>query len=161
MAIMKNALVVYYSLSGHTKTLAERIAHEGGWEVARIDDTSERKGAFGYLRSAVSTLFGAKPNIRYSGPNLSAFELVVLGGPVWVGKMASPLHTFVANHGHEFKSMALFCTFGGTGGDNAMDSLAKLCAKRPIATLAVTEAQLKSSAYVKAMTTFIEDLQRT
>jgi flavodoxin len=157
---MKNALVVYYSLSGHTKTLAERVAREGGWAVASIDDVNERTGAFGYLRAALRTSFGVKPSIRYSGPSPSAFDLIVLGGPVWVGKMASPLHTFVANHRHEFKSLALFCTYGGSGGDKAMQGLAKLCAAPPIATLAVTEAQLKSNTYTNAMTTFINGLQR-
>jgi flavodoxin len=157
---MKNALVVYYSLSGHTKALAERIAHEGGWTVARIDDSTERAGTLGYLRAAMSTFFGVKPNIRYSGPSPSAYDVVVLGGPVWVGKMASPLHTFVANHRHEFKSLALFCTYGGSGGDKAMQGLAKLHTAPPIATLAVTEAQLKSNAYTEAMTAFIDGLQR-
>jgi flavodoxin len=157
---MKNALVVYYSLSGHTKTLAERIAREGGWAVARIDDSTERAGTFGYLRAVMSTFFGMKPNIRYSGPSPRAYDLVVLGGPVWVGKMASPLHTFVANHRHEFKSLALFCTYGGSGGDNAMQGLAKLYTAPPIATLAVTEAQLKSNTYTNAMAAFIDGLQR-
>jgi flavodoxin len=156
---MKNALVVYYSLSGHTKTLAERIAHEGGWAVARIDDVTERTGAFGYLRAAMSALFGVKPSIRYSGPSPRDFDLIVLGGPVWAGRMASPLHTFIGNHQHEFKALAMFCTYGGSGGDKAMNGLAKLCAKPPIATLAVTEAQFKSNAYMKEMTTFIESFQ--
>jgi flavodoxin len=157
---MKSALVVYYSLSGHTKTLAEHIAHQGGWAVARIDDATERVGASRYFRAAMSNFFGVRPDIRYSGPSPAVFDLIVLGGPVWVGKMASPLHIFVANHQHEFKSLALFCTYGGSGSDNAIYSLAKLCAKPPIATLSVTEAQLQSSAYLKESTTFVEDLQR-
>jgi flavodoxin len=157
---MKSALVVYYSLSGHTKTLAEHIAHQGGWAVARIDDATERVGASRYFRAAMSNFFGVRPDIRYSGPSPAVFDLIVLGGPVWVGKMASPLHTFVANHQHEIKSLALFCTYGGSGSDKAINSLAKLCAKPPIATLSVTEAQLQSSAYLKESTTFVEDLQR-
>ncbi len=39
---MKNVLVIYYSMSGHTKTLAESIARETGWAIARIEDATER-----------------------------------------------------------------------------------------------------------------------
>jgi flavodoxin len=157
---MKNVLVVYYSLSGHTKTLAERIGSEGGWAVARIEDATTRSGKWGQLRSVMSTFLGAKPHIRYSGPSPAAFDVIVLGGPVWVGKMASPLHTFIANHQHEVKALALFCTCGGSGGEKAMTDLAKRCEKPPTATLAVTEAQLKSRTHENAVTTFINDLQR-
>jgi flavodoxin len=157
---MKNALVIYYSLSGHTKALAERIAHEGGWMIARIDDASERTGLWGHLRSVLSTLIGTKPSIRYFGPSPVSFDLIILGGPVWAGKIASPVQTFVANHKHEFKSLALFCTYGGSGSDKALDGLKKRCAKSPIATLAITEAQLKSNTYADAMAAFIDGLQR-
>jgi flavodoxin len=157
---MKSALVVYYSLSGHTKTLAEQIAREGGWSLARIEDARPRVGKLGYLRSAMSVLFGAKPGIRYSGPELAAFDLIVLGGPVWVGKMAAPLQTFVAKHQHEFNALALFCAYGGSGADKAMKGLASIGSKQPIATLALTDAQLKSNSYGDAMTAFIADLQR-
>ncbi len=157
---MKNVLVVYYSRSGHTQTLAESIAHQGGWSLFRIEDATMRIGIFGYMRSAMSVLFGVKSDIRYSGPSPAAFDLIVLGGPVWVGKMASPLHTFVANHRHEFKALALFCTCGGSGGDKAMADLAKLCVTPPIATFAVTEAQLKSNNFGNAMAEFISDLKR-
>jgi flavodoxin len=158
---MKNVLVVYYSRSGHTKTLAERMARERGWTVAAIDDASKREGIWGYICSAMSTFLGLKPDIHYAGPSPASFDLIVLGGPVWVGRIASPVHTFVANHQHEFKALALFCTYGGSGADKAMQGLARDCAKVPVATLAVTEAQLKSDAYTKAMTAFVEDLLRS
>jgi flavodoxin len=160
MVTMKNVLIVYYSLSGHTKTLAEHIAREGGWTVARVEDATERTGLWGYLRAALSVLFNTKPGIRYSGPSPRAYDLVVLGGPVWAGKIASPLHTFVANHRHEFNELALFCTYGGSGGVKAMEALAKLSERPAIATLSVTAVQLKSNAYADAVKTFIAELKR-
>ncbi|MGL5004895.1 MAG: flavodoxin family protein [Casimicrobium sp.] len=157
---MKNVLIVYYSMSGHTKTLAERIARETGWTLARIEDATKQMGMLQQLRAVMSTFFGLKPNIRYSGPSPAAFDLIVLGGPVWVGKMAAPLRTFVANHRHEFKALALFCTYGGSGADKAMKGLAARCTTPPSTTLAVTEAQLKSNDFGNAINTFVADLHR-
>ncbi len=158
--IMKNALIIYYSLSGHTAVLAEALARESGWTLARIEDPWKRTGALGYLRSSLAAILRLKPNIQYTGPQPSSFDLVVLGGPVWVGMMASPLLTFAVNHQQTFKSLALFCTYGGHGSDHAMQALARACGKPPIATLAVTQAQLSAGTYASAMTTFITTLQK-
>jgi flavodoxin len=111
---MQKTLLVYYSLSGNTKKVAEEMARIGGWDVGVIKDASPRKGIGGYMRSGLETAFKMKPAIDYTGPDPATYDTVVLGSPMWVGRPASPMRSFAHQYKGKLKSIACFCTMGGT-----------------------------------------------
>lgn len=49
---MRRILVVYYSRTGYTRTLAHTIAAAAKADVETLDDGRERRGLWGYLRCA-------------------------------------------------------------------------------------------------------------
>lgn len=102
-------LVVYYSRNGHTRAVAEEIAHAlGGAETEEIRDTVERRGLRGYLRSGRDAIKKRETTLATPGRDVSAYDFVVVGGPVWAGGLSSPVRTWLRAHGRELRTVAFF-----------------------------------------------------
>ena len=67
---------------------------------------------------------------------------VEVGAPVWVGRLPGPMRSWVRQHPLNGARVAFFCTEGRTGDARLFAQLRSLCKQRPLATMAVTEAQL-------------------
>ena len=114
---MKRA-VVFYSLSGNTKEAAEFISKETGADLFQIElvkpmpDSMPKQMMLGGMQAT----FGMKPDIKGVAENISDYDEIILGTPIWAGKAAYPVNTFIRKYGVENKVTAVF-TFSG-GGDN-------------------------------------------
>jgi flavodoxin len=156
---MSKTLVAYYSWTGHTRQLAEAIAAGLGADLEQIREVRSRSGWVAYLRSVWEALQSTSVPIKVVERDPSAYSLIVLGTPVWAGRMASPLRSYIVQEKHKFARIGLFCTEGGANGEKALAQIAQLCGKEPAATLVVTERDLKSgadrvkvAAFTKALT---------
>jgi flavodoxin len=104
------AVVVYYSRYGHTTKVAEALAQELEAETRRIEETKKR-GFIGMGRGSVTD---ARFEIEPMDLDLSEYDTVVLCTPIWAGKPACPVRTFVHDARLEGKKVhVLFSTSGG------------------------------------------------
>ncbi len=155
---MGRALVVYYSWTGHTRQIAEAIAAALGADIEPIHELGQRTGWLGYLGSIWEALRSKPAPIASPKTNAAAYDLVVLGTPVWAGRMASPMRAYIAQERGSLQRIALFCTEGGANGERAMAQVAQLCGKEPVATLIVTERDMRSGAYRQKVADFVKAL---
>ncbi len=129
-------LVVSYSMSGHTAALAERLARDLSAERDLIRETRPRQGLSGVLRALVDAAFKRPAIILAPAQDPADYQMLVLGGPVWAGRMATPVRAYATEHGPRARQVAFFCTMGGRGAETAFADLQSLCGKTPVATLA-------------------------
>jgi flavodoxin len=155
---MSSTLVVYYSWTGHTRQIAEAVAGEPGADLEEIREVNPRAGWIAYLRSAWEVLRGKAVPIAPVEKSLASYDLVVLGTPVWVGRMASPVRAYIDQQWPRLNRIALFCTQGGTDGEKTLAQIAGLSGKRPLATLVVSEAELKSGMWRRKVAAFVKRL---
>lgn len=153
-------LIVYFSLSGNTEGIADAVASEIPTDVERIKDTVKRTGFFGYLQTAREAIFGHVIPIQPSEHNPSHYDLVIIGTPVWGWSLSSPVRAYIAQHSSIFRRVAFFCTEGGAGGSGVFKEMARLCGKQPVATLEVTEPDIKSGAYKEKLKPFIQSVSQ-
>lgn len=158
---MDRVLVVSYSRTGNTDRIAEAIAQACGADRDRIVETVDRRGGLGgYLRSAREAWRRKAATLRAPGKDPGAYDLVILGTPVWVGSVCSPMRAYLAAHAAKLGRVAFFCTLGGAGADKTLAEMGRLCGKTPVATLAVTETDLRSGAYRQKLDAFTTSLGR-
>lgn len=113
-------LIVYYSRTGVTKKLAEKISEILGADLEMIKDSSDRSGVMGYLKSGREAATKKIVTISPLVSQLKDYELVIVGTPVWAFTISSPVRTFFEQHKEELKNWALFCTQGGSGEQNTL-----------------------------------------
>lgn len=90
---MPRSLVVYYSLTGTNRRVAEALARDLGADLDPIEDVRPRR-FLGVLRGVLEALASGVPAIRY-GKDPAQYELVVVGGPVWGRSVAPPLRAYL------------------------------------------------------------------
>ena len=83
-------LVVFFSRSGTTRKLASAIAASLGADLEEICDYSDRRGVGGYIRSLIDAVGKRSVEIVPGGHDVAAYDLVVVGTPVWAGMPSAP-----------------------------------------------------------------------
>lgn len=155
-------LVAYYSMTGHTRQLAEEIcARLGqGTDIESIREPRERRGSLGLLGALFQAAARSAPAILPTRFPPGEHDLLVLGGPIWVGRMAAPVRTYARSHGASAPRIALFCTQGGNGAAGAFSEMERICGRAPVATLVVDGRHLSPSGHAAALDAFIAALRR-
>lgn len=124
----KRALVVYFSRAdenynvgyiekGNTKILAEMIAEATGADMFEI------KPAKPYPKEYTATTNLAKkeknekarPEIVGTMPDVSGYDVIFFGYPIWWGDLPMPCYTFFEKVKLVGKTIAPFCTHEGSG----------------------------------------------
>lgn len=140
-----NTLVAYYSMSGNTRAIANEICDALGADIEEIREPHARHGVVGVMRGLFDAVLRRQPPILPFDHDPASYDLVVLGGPVWAGRMAAPVRTFAKQHAMQAPQIAFFCTEGGRGAETAFADLESLCNHAPKATLVVDGKHLESA----------------
>ena len=131
---MKTA-IIYYSYEGSCALVAKTIkdtieAQEGRgsppglFEIKTVDN-KKRTGFAKYFWGGSQVVFHKKPALQPLSVDMNAYDLVVLGTPVWAGSPAPALVSFLDNVKINGKRIALFCSHRG-GKGKALDKLKAL-----------------------------------
>lgn len=110
-----NVAVVYFSLEGNTKFVAEMIASELDATMLPLIPVKEYpKGKFSKLFwCGKSATFKERPKLKTYHFNPDDYDLIILGTPIWAGTFAPPLRTFFRNNRLSGKRVALFASCSG------------------------------------------------
>lgn len=149
-------LIACYSMTGNTLRLAEEIRAAFGVDadLERIAEPRARHGLFGVLRALFDAILRRETPISPVDHDPAGYSLLVMGGPVWAGRMASPVRTYARRHAAAAPRVAFFCTEGGRGADTAFGELGQLSGHTPCATLAVDAQHLDAAAHRDALVQF-------
>lgn len=118
-------LVVYYSLTETTSKFAKRIADETGADLFRLDcKIPYSKNMNECDRESKADIKNGVHRELASVPNLSGYDVVFVGTPVWSDDMANPVETFLLQADLRGKTVVPFCTYWSSGRDS---SLRRIC----------------------------------
>lgn len=111
-------LVVYYSLGGGTRQVAEAIAQSLGADLAELRTREPlRIENWKPILGNREISFEDKPALLPLASDPRGYDLVFIGTPVWNWRHAVPLNTFLSESNLRGKRVALFCTYANrTGG---------------------------------------------
>ncbi|MBQ6544875.1 MAG: flavodoxin [Lachnospiraceae bacterium] len=131
---MAKALVAYFSASGVTAKVSEKLASAIGADLYEIEP------AVPYTRADLNWMDkksrstvemndrACRPAIGNAVVDMAQYEVVFVGFPVWWYREPSIIDTFMEAYDFTGKTVVPFCTSGGSGlGDSAanMQALAK------------------------------------
>ncbi|MHB8911560.1 MAG: flavodoxin family protein [Lysobacter sp.] len=154
-------LIAYYSMTGHTRRIANEVRDVTGAELEEISEPRPRQGFAGVLRALFDGVARRTPPILVGSHNPADYDLLVIGGPVWAGRMAAPVRSYAKRYGASAPHVAFFCTEGGRGAEAAFADLEKLCRHPPEATLVVDAAHLPAIEHHVALRRFTSTLTST
>lgn len=122
-------LVLYYTYSGVTETLAQSIADNCGGTLLKVVDHGnyprpESSTTYNYANNERSQIdAGTWPEINTAVDSFEQWDAVIVCTPLWNGKMANPMLTFLHNHADKLdgKQVALAVTSWSSGISNVVN----------------------------------------
>ncbi len=125
-------LVVYFSATGTTKGVAEKIAGITGADTYEIKAAQEYTDADLNWNDSSSRSTkeqndsSARPEIGSDAVSLDGYTTIYIGYPIWWGEEPRIMDTFVESHNFDGITLIPFCTSGGSGigrsGQNLADN---------------------------------------
>jgi len=121
------SLLVYYSLTGKTKLVAQAIAEALNTTLVEITETKPRKlGPLVYLTGGFAAIMNWGSKINPIDVDLKQYERIFIGSPNWGSRPAPAINSFIYQTNFEGRSIIPFFTMGG---NNAKGALANITAK--------------------------------
>jgi flavodoxin len=114
---MKTA-IVYYSLDGNCDFAASHLGKLLSADIVKLELLKEIKYK-GFLKIAwggMQVVCKKTPALKPYNFDLSLYDLIIIGTPVWAGSPCSPINSFLSQTKITGKKIALFaCHAGGPG----------------------------------------------
>lgn len=128
---MSKSAVVFFSRTGHTKGIAEKVAHNTGADLleyqaaqpysdADIDWHNDNSRANREMNDS-----NARPAIA-NQPDLSRYDTIYLGYPIWWGQAARVTDTLLDTGALDGKTVYPFCTAGSSPIDKSLNELKQI-----------------------------------
>ncbi len=118
---MSKNLVIYFSAGGHTKVKALQLADAIGADVFEIEPVKKYTKADLLWMNPLSRSFREvatrktkRPEIVDKKLDLTGYDKIFLGFPIWGWAAPSIVNAFLEKHDFSGKTIVVFATSGGT-----------------------------------------------
>ncbi len=121
-------LVVYFSWSGNTESVAVEIQNQTGADMFRLVPAEPYTDDYDTLLDIAQEeqKNGVRPAISGSIENFDSYEVVYLGFPNWWASIPMPIASFLEEYDFEGKTIIPFCSHGGGRFGQSLTAIAKL-----------------------------------
>lgn len=129
----KNTLVAYFSATGTTARAAGKLSEAVGADLYEIRPAVPYTGAdlnWSDSRSRSSREMkdpSCRPALAGGIPDLSGYDTVFVGFPIWWYTAPRIIHSFLESHDFAGKRVVPFATSGGSGLGRAAEALRVSC----------------------------------
>lgn len=112
-----NVLVVYFSHTGNTETVANFIHEIMGGDIVKLETEEQYTDNYNDLLDIAQEEQNenARPVLSTQIDNMEDYDTIFLGYPIWWGDMPMALYTFLDEYDLSGKIIAPFTTSGGSG----------------------------------------------
>lgn len=123
---MKSA-VVYYSKSGTTKKLADKIAETLGADVFPVEPEKAYGSYFSaVVRAGAERISGNTPAYKTEPVDFSDYDVIFIGFPVWYSTLPQFFQSYLSACGISGKHVIPFATAGSGGKESSLKALTAL-----------------------------------
>lgn len=114
---MGNTLILYFSMSGNTETVANYIHEEIGGDIVKLETVQTYPEDYDELvdYAREEQRDNTRPELETTIENIEQYDTIFLGYPNWWGDMPMPIYSFLDQYDLSNKTIAPFITHGGSG----------------------------------------------
>lgn len=144
----ENILIVYYSRTGNTETVAEQIHNFVGGHMVKVETVTpypeDYSDTTAQAQEELNT--GYLPPISTRIDNIEQYDVIFFGYPIWWGDIPPAMMTFLSENDLSGKTIVPFCTHGGSGQARSIDDIREYSPNATIAENLVLSSSAASSS---------------
>jgi flavodoxin len=146
--------IIYHSETGNTRSVAERLAAATGGDLVEVKDRAGYSKMGMYLKGMPRALLGHKADIEPGVIDVSGYDAIIIGSPVWGGNPTPAINAAVdALQGIEGKTVFIYCTSRGSP-QKTLEKIKAMLAERGAdvrGCVSLTESDVQSSATIESL----------
>lgn len=122
-------LIVYFSESGNTRTMANIIREMTGGDLVEIEMQTPYSDNYSTLLEEAERdlLANARPPLRTRIGNMDEYDTILLGYPNWYAILPMPVFTFLESYQFDGKRIIPFCSHGNGMLGETVANICKAC----------------------------------
>ncbi len=155
-----NLLILYYSITGNNKKLANLIKDKiDGKAVAIKDKFSNSSGFKLNFLGGIQALLNMQTAIE-SFEGIKVFDNLILVSPVWAGKLPPGVQTLLDKHGNMIKKL-YFASVSGEGSknkDKVINNIHTIINREPDAHLFLSKKEFKNKQFENKLEVFLDQI---
>lgn len=115
-AVGGKMLILYFSHTNHTRTVAQFIQQATGADLVEVKTVQPYPDDYNTLTDIAKKeqQSHARPEISTAIPNFDQYQVVFIGTPNWCGTMPMAMFTMLEKYDFSKKTIAPFCTHEGS-----------------------------------------------
>ncbi|MFH0918513.1 MAG: hypothetical protein V1830_05205 [Candidatus Omnitrophota bacterium] len=155
-------LIVYYTRTGHTQLVAQKLAKKFAADLEQLIDQHKRTGLFSVFSAGKDAIASKTTVIDPLKHNPRDYDLILIGGPSWFGNVTPAVRTFIMQNDLSGKKIGLFGVCHLTGVENAIAEAADLISKgknEKFSTMPLREGELAQDVLAKKIDAFYKAMQ--
>ena len=123
------ALVVYFSESGNTRGIAERIHSLIDCDLVEIEMEEPYSDSYSTLleQAEQDLIANARPALHTRIDNMDEYSTILLGYPNWYAILPMPVYTFLESYDFSGKRIIPFCSHGNGMMGETVSNICKTC----------------------------------
>jgi menaquinone-dependent protoporphyrinogen IX oxidase len=163
----KKRLVVFHSSTGNTHKVAQALAEALSADLEQIREVHPQRvdmqgKGFGnrmvIARAVLTALLGRATAIEPAQHDPAAYDLVVIGGPVYAGALTGPVRAYINQQRARFRAVAFFCTGAEPEKAKVFAQMQQATGKVPLASAAFAAAKIEAGECGPQVQAFISHL---
>ena len=121
-------LILYFSKTGNTKSLANTIHKELRSEIYEIQTKDKYPKDINKLmdQAKKEQEDKARPKLKKLSIDINEYDFIFIGYPIWYGDMPMAMYSFLENNTFDGKMIIPFNTHEGSGNAGTFDTISKL-----------------------------------
>lgn len=154
----RKVLVVYFSHTGNTRTIAGYIHETVKSDLVEIETVDKYTDDYDTLLAQVRQEVAAAycPPITTKTEDIASYDVIFVGYPIWVETAAPPIRSFLTGHDLAGKTVVPFCTSGTSSAETSYRLVSSLCSRSTVA----EGIQIRRGTYDTAYERVAEWLQK-
>ena len=153
-------LIIYYSRTGTTATVARHLANRLDADTREITCDRYAGGLIRYLLAGYDSVRGNLPDIEMAEFAAEQYDLVLIGTPIWTSHPSLPIRTFLTRKPKLPVRIAVFLTHGGhSPAQTCVDELAELLPGPVETRLTLNSAQVTTDGFSDDADNFATELE--
>lgn len=117
------SLVVYYSLTGKTRLVAQAIAETLNAPLVEIQESRPIPMPFVYLSGGFAAFTNRGRKICPIEVDIKQYDSIFVGSPIWASRPTPAINSFIYQANLEGQSIVPFFTMGGDSAENALANI--------------------------------------
>lgn len=154
----RKVLVVYFSHTGNTRTIAGYIHNKVKSDLVEIKTANTYTDDYDTLLAQIREEVAASycPPLSTKIEDIASYDVILVGYPIWVETAAPPIRTFLTAHNLSGKTIVPFCTSGTSSAETSYRLIRNLCPQSKV----LEGIQIRRGTYDTAEERVVEWLQK-